>query len=542
MASTVEQIKSRLNIADVVGSYLKLEKAGGNFKAKCPFHNEKTPSFYISPAKEAFHCFGCNKGGDMINFVEEIEGVDFLGAIKILAARAGVEIETEDPRFRSERTQLLSLLEKASSFYQSNLQKFPKVIEYLKKRGLTDKTIGDFKIGFSTETWREGYQYLKKTGFTDAEIEKAGLSIKSKDGYYDRFRNRIMFPICNSSGAVVGFSGRIFDYVNKDAGNGVGKYINSPQTLLYDKSNILYGLDKAKVEIRKADTCIVVEGQMDLIMSHQAGFINTVAVSGTALTSEHIISIKRLANKLILAFDGDEAGIKAATRSIVAALDAELNTLVVAIPGQLDPADIILRDPKEWKEIISGAKHIVDFYLDYLRAKHKDGRQFKLEAGKNILPFIARIKNSIDQAHFVSKLAQAIETREESIWEELKKSKPAQSTETIQAVKNDKSFEKEQNTPDRSKQFLRKIHGLILWQEEMKEPQIKIEDAKIHLKEIIKESSNNLDERPSKEDEGELSLEAELYYGGSENIPKILDSLLFSLQEEILKKKFEDVM
>ena len=282
MSSAVEQIKSRLNIVDVVGSYIKLERSGGNFKARCPFHNEKTPSFYVSLDRESYHCFGCDKGGDMINFVEEIEGVDFLGALKILADKAGIKIEKEGSYGNSKKGRVFELLEEATDFYRKELIKNPSALEYLKNRGLCGETIKKFKIGYAPEGWRNIYDLLKKKKYADEEMEAAGMVIKSEKGYYDRFRGRIMFPIFSGSGNVIGFSGRILIKQNTSSNDkDQAKYINSPQTIVYDKSNVLYGINYAKVPIRSKGKCILVEGQMDLIMSHQVGIENAVAVSGT---------------------------------------------------------------------------------------------------------------------------------------------------------------------------------------------------------------------------------------------------------------------
>lgn len=249
MSSSVEQIKSRLNIVDVVQGYLKIKKAGINYKARCPFHNEKTPSFFISPTRESWHCFGCSRGGDMFSFVMEMEGLEFYEALKILADKAGVELKPVDPKYVSERSRLLKLMEDAVSFYVGELKKNKSVHSYLTERGLKEETIINFDIGFAPEEWRALHSFLKNKNYSDLEMEKAGMVIKSSSGFYDRFRGRIMFPINNPAGQVVGFSGRIFSV--EGGGKETAKYINTPQTILYDKSRILYGFDKAKSEIRK---------------------------------------------------------------------------------------------------------------------------------------------------------------------------------------------------------------------------------------------------------------------------------------------------
>src|SRR3989338_1160057 len=296
MTTSVEQIKEKLDIAELVGSYVKLQKAGVNFKALCPFHTEKTPSFYVTPSRQIWHCFGCSAGGDIFRFVMNIEGVEFPEALRILAEKAGVVLERQDPKLRSERTRLLDLLEAAASYYEKNLLERSDVGSYLKERGMTGETAKSFRLGYSFNSWDGVVNHLKQKGFKPEEIERAGLAIKSEKetGHYDRFRSRIMFPLFDGAGRIVGFSGRIFEKdlsaENKEAEP--AKYINTPQTALYDKSCLLYGFDKAKTEIRKKNSAIVLEGQMDLIMSHQSGVLNAVAVSGTALTPRHFINLK----------------------------------------------------------------------------------------------------------------------------------------------------------------------------------------------------------------------------------------------------------
>src|SRR3989338_6719180 len=321
--TSVEQIKSRLNIADVVQGYVKLQKAGVNFKANCPFHQEKTPSFFVSPARESWHCFGCSRGGDMFSFVMEIEGVGFLDSLKIVGLKAGVEITPLDRKDKGEKEHLHELMDSAKKFFEARLKEDSRVIDYLKSRGVTGETAKKFGIGFAPLGWRNLHDFLKLKNYSGLEMEKAGLTIKSSgpqgSGYYYRFRNRIMFPITNSSGLTVGFSGRIVPW---DAeAEKAGKYINSPQTVLFDKSKLLYGFDKAKTEMRKQDMCVLVEGQMDVVMSHQAGIENTVAVSGTALTHEQLNLIKRLTQNIVMAFDKDAAGVGAASRGIELAFE-----------------------------------------------------------------------------------------------------------------------------------------------------------------------------------------------------------------------------
>jgi DNA primase len=538
MSSTVEQIKSKLNIVDVVGSYLKLEKAGGNLKAKCPFHNEKTASFYVSPLRETFHCFGCSKGGDIFEFVKEIEGVEFIDALKILAERAGVKITNEDRSVKSEKGRLISVMEGAVAFYQQELGKKPEALAYLKKRGLTDETILNWKIGFAPDGWRSLYDHLRRLQFTDAEMEKAGLTIKSPKGYYDRFRSRIMFPINNISGVTVGFSGRIFSSVADEA---TAKYINSPQTELYDKSKVLFGFDKGRVSMRTSDFCILVEGQMDLIMSHQAGNINTVAVSGTALTEEHLKNIKRLANRLVLAFDGDEAGFKASHRGIDMALAMGMDVRIARLPNGVDPADLILANSGHWSDAVKEAKHAIDFYLETLESRGYESRMLKIEVEKLVLPYVARIKSSIEQAHFVNIIARKLGIDEAPVWDTIKKIGNQEADTKAKTTKE--TPEVINGTPNsRSDSLLKKVIGIILWQKDIHPEDKEIEGKEIDLREAIGEGRYFLMREILKDKKDSLIFEAESSYGGSKDILKYLDEFIVDLREEGLKEELNNTI
>lgn len=411
MSQAVEQIKDRLGIVEVVSSYLRLEKAGVNWKARCPFHQEKTPSFFVSPARGSYHCFGCHQGGDIFSFVEEMEGLDFMGALKVLADRAGVSLSQINLKSDDGKQALYDVLESAKRYYREELKHQPAAREYLIKRGLRPETIESFSIGFAPDAWQNLYNFLKQKGFAEEVMERAGLILKSsKPGTvgrcFDRFRGRIMFPLLDSSGRVVGFSGRIFPPEAEKNPTSGGKYVNSPQTALYDKGRLLYGLDKAKVEIRRHDSVVLVEGQFDLIMSHQAGVANAVAVSGTALTHEHLNLLGRLTRNLIMAFDGDAAGVAAAGRAIGLALDLGLEVKVAELPSGVDPADLILSAPEKWQKGVAEARHIIDFLLDSLGKKIGDRRELAHAIKKEVYGYVSRLRERIDRAHFISKIAE----------------------------------------------------------------------------------------------------------------------------------------
>lgn len=413
MADTVEQVKARLSIVDVVSQYVQLQRAGAVFKARCPFHNERTPSFVVSPERGTYHCFGCNVGGDIFTFVQEIEGLDFKGALKVLAERAGVEIVYQEREKKDEKDRLRSLLEEATLFYQTQLTEKHPAYEYLKKRGLTRETIALFRIGFAPDEWRSVSPHLKQRGYSEKEMEAAGLVKRSEKGIYDRFRSRIMFPINDSAGRVVAFSGRIFGEAKED----VAKYINSPETSLYHKGSILFGYDRAKLAIRKHDFSILVEGQMDLIAVHQAGWPNTVAVSGTALTTEHIALLRRMSENVVLALDADEAGIRASEKSAREALAAGMDVKVARISSGKDPADLLQNEggKEVWRGAIRESVHIVTFLLDTLEKASKDARAFARAVERTVVPFVAVIPSAIDQSHFVRMVAGRINVSEDSV-------------------------------------------------------------------------------------------------------------------------------
>lgn len=410
MSQAVQQIKDRLGIVEVVSSYLKLEKAGVNLKARCPFHQEKSASFFVSPARGTYHCFGCHKGGDIFSFVEEIEGLDFLGALKVLADRAGVVLEAEVFKNDPEKQDLYNVLELAKRYYVEVLRRTPAAQAYLVERGVEPATSEIFGVGLAPASWQSLYNFLLQKGFSPAVMERAGLVIRSTKSdpagrYFDRFRGRLMFPLGDSSGRVVGFSGRLWPPEREREPDAGGKYMNSPETTLYNKGRLLYGLDKAKVEIRRADAVVLVEGQFDLILSHQAGVAQAVAVSGTALTSEHLSWLGRLTRNLIMAFDADAAGLKAAARAIGLALDLGLEVKVATLPAGRDPADLIRENSAAWQTAVTEAKHVIDFLLGAMARQHSDKRELAHAIKREVYAYVARLRERIDRAHFVNQIA-----------------------------------------------------------------------------------------------------------------------------------------
>jgi len=423
--SPIEEIKNRLDIVEVIGSYIKLQKAGANYKALCPFHSEKTPSFFVSPSRQIWHCFGCSRGGDIFRFVMEIEGVEFGDALRILAQRAGVELKPRSPqwqKFKTERQRLYEICELSTKFFEKQLAGSPngkRAKAYLLKRGISEESIKKWRLGWAPNQWRALVDFLLSRGYKKGEIVRAGVAIEKENTVYDRFRGRIIFPIFDLNSQVIGFSGREFLGLGQKA-----KYINTPNTLLYDKSRALYGLDKAKMEIRKRDYCILVEGNVDLIMASQAGDENTVATCGTALTPYQLRVLKRYSNNLLVAFDMDIAGEAATKRGIELAQSLGFDIRVVRLPYGKDPAEIILDNKKDWKAAIEGAVSIFDFYFDsafgQADSQTPEGRKKILGI---LLPLIKRIPNKIEQSDWIQKLSKRLRAREEDIREELGKIK-----------------------------------------------------------------------------------------------------------------------
>lgn len=420
----LEEIKNRLDIVDVISGYIKLEKAGANYKANCPFHDEKTPSFMVSPSKQIWHCFGCAQGGDIFEFVKKIEGVEFYDALKILAEKAGVKLKSYNKsnlKDRTERQKIAEVLEQALKFFEyyiHNSKKGTQTKEYLAKRGFSEELIKEWRIGYAPDSFDKLSKFLESRGYNKMIIEKAGLSfLKVNQELCDRFRSRIIFPFFGINSELIGFTGRIFE---KDD---FAKYLNTPSTILYDKSRALFGIDKAKVEIRKKDQCILVEGNVDCILAHSAGTKNVIAVSGTALTDMHLRIIKRYTLNLVFAFDMDSAGAKATERAIDLARSMEFNVSVLDLGKEKDPADVILKQGKDsWIKIVDKAEDIMDFYFRKAFLGKDINNVFdKKKIAEELLPQIKKLNNSIEQAHFIQKLARKLMVREEDLRKEFSK-------------------------------------------------------------------------------------------------------------------------
>ncbi|MDD5430931.1 MAG: DNA primase [Candidatus Pacebacteria bacterium] len=443
-SDTTQQIKEKLDIVDFLKQYLELKPAGKNFKANCPFHKEKTPSFMVSPERQTWHCFGaCNEGGDIIKFLMKYENLEFYDALKILAEKAGVDISKTAGRDYNIHNILYKILDSAKDFFVSNLYASDSVKNYAKERGLKGETVKEFELGLAPDGSDALTKHLLKQGFNINDIERAGMTIKTERGtYWDRFRSRLMFPIHNHVGKVVGFTGRILPGVDD---TNVGKYVNSPESPIFQKSKLLYGFYNTKNDIRETKQAVLVEGQMDFLMAWQDGIKNIAASSGTALTEEHLKTLRRIADEIVLSFDADEAGQNAAERSIdlAAAQDFTIKVLVIDDKDFKDPADIAKNKPGELKKMVEKAKSAMDYYFHkYLSGSGKDLKQKKNNI-RIVLSKIKHLASAVERDHWIKELAAKTYLDEKVLVEEMESVKdsafPRPVSEQQQAEKNNSS-------------------------------------------------------------------------------------------------------
>jgi len=431
----VELIKEKINIVDLISEYLSLKKAGVNFKTNCPFHMEKTASFVVSPERQIWHCFGCQKGGDSFSFLMEKEGMEFKEALEFLAKKAGVILQ-KTPDKKDFKDRLFEANLKAQEFYHYILTKHSlgkKALDYLKKRGVSDKSIEEFGIGYAPNSWESLTKFLLKRGFSVSEIIEVGLGVASKNSCYDRFRGRITFPLIDGKGHLRGFSGRVLLPSEP-------KYINSPQTPIFDKSNYLFGMNLAKAAIRDKKGAVLVEGEMDVILSHQAGFKQVVASKGTALTEGQIDLIKKYTENLSLCFDMDLAGDSASRRGIEIADKAGLNIKVVQIEGGKDAAEVVLEDPKIWEKAISEAIPIYDYYLNSISKRYDSKSPTDLKKiGEELIPIWAKITDDLVRERYVQKLSAFLKTDEKIIREGVERARKPQANQFTQVLKKSAS-------------------------------------------------------------------------------------------------------
>jgi len=433
--TAAEEVKQKLDLIDVVGEYVRLSPAGGqSLKGLCPFHGEKTPSFYAHRDKQFWHCFGCSEGGDVFTFYQKMENVDFRDALKELARRAGVQLPEFDPKADSERAAALSVLEDAARYYEAAFkhQAGARARAYLEKRGVKPETIEEFRIGYAPATWDSAVKALQGKGHSVENIVAAGLAIPSdrNRSHYDRFRDRVMIPLRDEKGTVVGFTGRVLP--DSPEADKTGKYVNTPETIVYKKRRLVYALDRAKNQIKKADFAVLVEGNMDAVSSHEAGVKNVVAVSGTAFSTDQIDILKRYCKRIALAFDADIAGQNAAARALPHAWKNGLQVMVVELPpGFKDPDEVIRKDPKLWVQAISGARDMIEYSIERAIASVKPQDAYgKREAIQSLKAVFELLEDPVLRDHWIHETAQKLLLTDDGLREALATAKkPAPSSE-----------------------------------------------------------------------------------------------------------------
>ncbi len=437
--SDTDLIKDRLDIAEIIKEYVQLKQAGANHKGRCPFHQEKTPSFMVSTDKQIWHCFGCSKGGDVFTFIQDIEGMSFPEALRLLADKAGVTLSRVqvDEVARSQKNRVMDILEFAADWYNRGLKGSPRAQdarEYLERRGVLQQ-VDEFQIGFVPDKWDLLYRALLAKGFDGNDILAAGLSInRSGGGTYDRFRGRIMFPLRNEHGSVVGFTGRVLVETEKSG----GKYVNTPQTIVYDKSRVIYGLHAAKKHMRHQKYAVVVEGQMDVIACHRADTKNVVASSGTAFTEAQLKLLKRYCSELRMAFDMDEAGIAAASRGLQSALALGFDVKIIVLPpgAGKDPDDCISKNPTLWKKCVQDAQPFMQFLIDdAVKKTAGQGIRARALALSSAIGLLKVMPNAIEQGYWIGVLSEKVGVSEDDVREQMGRIKSKKTSKAADPAK-----------------------------------------------------------------------------------------------------------
>ncbi len=445
--SPVEEIKAKLNILDIIREVVPLAKAGANWKGLCPFHTEKSPSFMVSEEKQFWHCFGCGESGDIFEFIKKHESVDFFEALKLLAARAGVILARFDPQIQNEKTRLLKILESAGKYFQAELRKkeHEHVFSYVRSRNISEHTIELFSLGYAPNNFHGLTNFLRAKNFSEQEVIKTGLLSQRDDRtYFDRFRARVMFPIRDQQGNIVGFTGRLLPGDESPA----GKYVNTPTTALYDKSRVLYNLNLAKTQIKKQDYVIVVEGQMDVIQAFQAGTQNVVAASGTALTEFQLETLRRFTKNIMLAFDEDSAGARATERGVDLALSKGFSIKIIHLPHGKDPDDCIRENRDNWFDAIRAAKPYMEHFFEItFKQIDSDNIEHKKRATDLFLQKIALLENAVERDHWFRELGARLHIGDEALRERFlqffhpeKKREMVKDSETVPKILSSKEL------------------------------------------------------------------------------------------------------
>jgi DNA primase len=529
---SVDEIKDRLKIEDLIGSYITLEKSGINYKARCPFHHEKTPSFFVSSDRGSYYCFGCNAKGDIFSFVQQFEGVDFVGALKLLAERTGVQLNFDSFKHTSKKERMLRIMEAACKFYELYLEKNTQAKEYLLKRGLTEETIKDWRIGWAPMDWRTLSEVLLQKGITKEELRDVGLTKEGEKGIaYDRFRGRIMFPLFDAAGRVIGFSGRLL--INDD---NAPKYLNSPETELFKKSEMLYGLDRAKRAMREKGYALLVEGQMDLIMCHQSGLNHAVATSGTALSEQHIDLIRRFVPKIVISFDADNAGRKASERVWNMALQKDMEVNVISMPSGKDPADALKEDPKALDEVLVKAGHIINVLLAAVVAETADKKVLSERVNKEIIPLVAAIPQAMLRGHFVGRIADALGTKEDAIWDDIKTFLKMKNVPQRQSTRGGESSLVKKSRQD----IINHQIWALLWYAEKCDPKL-FNSLEEKLMTMFGQERYQTTKSALESEKSDLIFQAEIAYQ-DKTIHTEAETLLMNLELELMRSLFAETM
>lgn len=416
----ISRVKEAIDLHTIIGEKVKLTPSGKYSKGLCPFHGERTPSFFVSPEMQSYKCFGCGRSGDVFTFLQEYEGMTFREALEVLAQRAGIKLSGKrNPEKEDQTKKLYSLLNLARDFYHYLLMEHPsgaKAREYLKSRQTPKWIWKEYQLGYAPSSWEVFKQYaVNKKGFDLLSLEKSGLLIPNNRGGYDRFRNRLVFPLTDFRGRVVGFSGRLLSTEAKEA-----KYINTPETQLYHKRELLYGLSQAKQAIRKKDEVVLVEGEFDVLSSVAAGVKQTVGIKGSAVTKEHLEKIIRLCKRVVLCLDADAAGDQATKKAIKLADDMGVVVSIVPLKGAKDPDEIAREDAEEWKQLVKSGVSAYQYYIDTSLTKYDPETGEGLRAiTKEVIPVLAQINNKVEQTHYLQTLAKRIKVRVEVVEDEL---------------------------------------------------------------------------------------------------------------------------
>lgn len=522
--NATQEIKDRITIEELIGADVDLIQAGKNLKGLCPFHNEKSPSFNVSPDRGSYYCFGCGAKGDIFTYVQETQGVEFREALVQLAQKAGVALDNFSPEQSQEKKGLQGVMEEAQVFFLKHFQEDADSKSYLKGRGVTSETKEKFGIGYAPQDWHALEKFLKTRKVSKEDAVAVGLLREGDKGAYDYFRDRIMFPLCDAQGRIIAYSGRILHDDGKSA-----KYMNSPETPLFNKSRVLFGLHLAKPSMRKMDFAILCEGQLDVVLAHQAGWTSSVASSGTAATEEQFEILSKVTNNIVIAYDGDKAGIAAAKRAWDIALPLGLNVKVATLPEGEDPADVITRDPEEFKEIIKNAKHVIEFVTERILQKESDSHKQIQHLEKFVMPYLKYIRSHVERSYFVSYLAQKTGLKEDTFW--------------FETSGREQDFQKaprvQHHTIEKRSAFDELI-DILAWQKSLKDSTVNLDGVleKVSLPLVAEKIKDALSK--SKIDEKKL-FDLEKQMQDAKKIDRYLDELVKKINTEFVSQEIKNL-